>query len=281
MIHVARCKREHDDGKVCRDFRGSPLIVPRNGKPEEAVAYRRASSFGDCLDDKSNLGPWGQANAVRGGLRRPELVMRFASEDDGWVSADSKRAVRKTLEEMTTAGGGDAKSIVGTSLHTFTERQDRGEKIDLIPEQYRADLAAYEYATRDFTHLLIERFMVLDQYRIAGTPDRVSFVPYPDPDGNVRNRIVDLKTGSIDYPSKMAIQLGVYAHSETYDPETYERGTIGEVDKGWAVIIHLPAGTGQASLVWLDIRTGYEAVSLADRVKTWRSVKNLTVPISV
>lgn len=51
-----------------------------------------------------------------------------------------------------------------------------------------------------------------------------------------------------------------------------------DVDLERAIIIHLPAGTGQCTLHWVDINAGWEAVQLAAKVRDWRARKGLTEP---
>ena len=119
--------------------------------------------------------------------------------------------VEKAVEHSTAA------ATTGTSLHALTERLDRGQKLGAVPEPYGADLKAYEKATAGIEWTDIETFRVLDGWRVAGTADRVGRI-----DGTLV--IADIKTGSIDYPLKFAMQLAVYARSLPYDIGTDTRG---------------------------------------------------------
>jgi hypothetical protein len=110
---------------------------------------------------------------------------------------------------------------------------------------------------------------VLDKYKIAGTPDRL--VEY-----NGELFIADIKTGRIDHPTNIAIQLAIYANGLPYDTATASRGTWGEVNKDKAIIIHLPAGTGTCTLVWIDIKEGLKGLQLAMKARKWRDQKGLT-----
>ena len=91
---------------------------------------------------------------------------------------------------------------------------------------------------------------------------------------------MDIKTGSIDYPHKMAMQLAMYARSINYDIATDTRHpdkTPVELNRG--VIIHLPAGQGRCELVEIDIAKGWGACLIARQVWSWRDTKGLTQPL--
>jgi hypothetical protein len=92
--------------------------------------------------------------------------------------------------------------------------------------------------------------------------------------------ISDLKTGSISYPNKIAMQLAVYAHGLPYDPATATRGTWGDVNQEKGIIVHLPAGSGKCELHFVDIKQGWKGIELAMKVRTFRdSKKSLVTPI--
>ena len=112
---------------------------------------------------------------------------------------------------------------------------------------------------------------MLDKYKIAGTPDRV--IEYKG-----EKFIADIKTGRIDHPNNIAIQLAIYANGSPYDVATGRRGSWGDISKDKAVIIHLPAGTGLCKLVWIDIKEGWKGVQFAMKVRKWRDKKGLVTP---
>ena len=126
-------------------------------------------------------------------------------------------------------------------------------------------------STKQLNNLFIEQFCVLDKYKIAGTPDRI--VEYKG-----ERFIADIKTGRIDHPNNIAIQLAIYANGNPYDIATGRRGTWGDVNKDKAIIIHLPAGTGLCKLVWIDIAEGWKGVQFAMKVRQWRDKKGLATP---
>ena len=176
----------------------------------------------------------------------------------------------KLVEDAMEAAGATTQATIGTAIHTLTEKYDRGEDLGVIPEDYVADIQAYADATKDFKNVFIEQFCVLDKYKIAGTPDRV--VEYK---GELF--ISDLKTGSISYPNKIAMQLAVYAHGLPYDPATATRGAWGGVNQEKGIIVHLPAGSGKCELHFVDIKQGWKGIELAMKVRTFRDTKKSLV----
>jgi hypothetical protein len=251
--------------EVPRNRWGQPMIVPPGGgKP---VAYARASSFTDVLEDRSNLEKWKVRMAVKGLALRPDLLLAATV-----TSLDERGELNKISEQAIEAAGGGSAASIGTSLHSLTEMLDRGHIPPIVPPQYDAVLAAYMAATKPFTMDHIERFMVCDDLRIAGTPDRV-----------MGGMIGDLKTGGSDakYLGKHAGQLAIYAHSQFYDPATGERTPIDNVNQEHGVIFHAPAGQGRCDLYEVNLVLGWEAVLLAVKVREWRKTKGLIEPYSL
>lgn len=250
---------------IPRDRFNRPMVLPPNGgKP---VSYTRCTTYVGCLEDTYNLGQWMQRMVAIGLASRPDLLLAVSAH------SDDKAKLNKIVDDAREAAAANAAATTGTALHALTERIDRGQDVGVIPEQYKPDLAAYEKATASLTALMIEQFCVDDDLRIGGTPDRV--VEFEG-----ANYIADVKTGSIEYGAlKIAMQLAVYAHCRAYDHHTGQRTDLPNVSTERAIVIHLPAGTGTAELVWVDIKTGWEAVQVATQVRDWRKRKGLLVPL--
>jgi hypothetical protein len=246
--------------EISRDRYGRPLVVPPDGG--RRVPYRRTTTFSSVLEDTFGLQLWKLRQAVIGMGQRPDLVLAASATDP----ADKNRLneiVEKATEHAT------ASATTGTSLHALTERLDRGQKLGAIPEPYGADLKAYEKATAGIEWTDIECFRVLDGWQVAGTADRIGRI------GGVL-AVADIKTGSIDYPQKFAMQLALYAHSLPYDIATDTRGTAQlDLSLNYGVIIHLPAGEGRCQLYRVDIAKGWEACLLARKVWDWRATSGL------
>lgn len=267
--------------EVPRDRFGKPLIIPPGGG--RPVPYYRASSFGDVLDDKSNLEKYLRRMAVKGLTLKPELHLAVST-----TPLTEKWKLNQIVEQAIEAAGGGAKASVGTSLHTLTEMLDRGQPLPPYPAGYRPLLEAYVAATKPFTHHCIEEFVVCDDLGVAGTPDRVSWLteqvefeapPFYLVPGTLR--IGDLKTGGHpDYLGKYATQLAIYAHSHLYNPATGERRPIHDtlrVDQDWGVIFHAPSDSEKCDLYAVDLQAGWEGALLAADVRKWRKRKGLAV----
>lgn len=251
------------DAEIERDRWGRPLVVPPGGgKP---VPYTRCTTYVDALDSKEGLMRWRSRMTALGLAARPDLALAVQSTDP-----DDKTALDSVVEQALDAAKASAAATTGTALHQLTERVDEGGTLDglALPDEHRASMDAYRRATGHLEWSAVEQFRVHDELRIGGTADRVAVV-----DG--ASVICDIKTGSIDYPGKFAMQLAVYAHSTIYDPATAQRHSDAppmDVERG--LIIHLPAGEGECTLHWIDLQAGWSAVELAGRVREWRSKAN-------
>lgn len=244
--------------EVSRDRWQRPLITPPGGG--KAIAYTRCTTFVGCLEDTYSLSRWQQRMVATGLSMRPDLQLAVSAHKD------DKGKLDKICEDATEAAAAHGKATIGTALHALTERIDRGLDVGVIPDAYKADLAAYEQATKDLVATHIEQLTVDDALQVAGTPDRV--VKFQG-----KRYIADVKTGTLDYGAgKIAMQLAVYARSQTYDHVTNTRSDHG-ADLKRAIIIHLPAGEGICRLVWVDIEAGWHAVALARKVREWRKKK--------
>lgn len=264
--------------EIDRDYLSRPLVIPPDGgKPK---AYTRCTTYVDCLDDKFKLGEWQQRMVAIGLSQRNDLLLAVASlapdlmRPSDEVSPETKKRATAIVDKAREAAAASAAATTGTALHALTERLDRGQSLGVIPHTARADLAAYEAATKPLTALHVERFMVNDELRIGGTPDRIV-------DFEGRTYIADVKTGSVDYAAlKIAMQLAVYAHSRLYDIPSGRRSDVPQLDQQRAIVIHLPAGKGECSLRWVDIAAGWEAVAVATQVREWRRRRDLMSVLS-
>lgn len=263
-----------------RDRWGRPLITPPEGG--DPVAYQRVTTFVGALEDTYHLSLWAQRMVALGMTRRRDLVLAASaiSDPDDKIQ---KRNLNDIAKQAKDAAQGSAAAITGTAIHAFTERIDRGEQLTDVPEEHAPDLEAYRGITTGLVALGIEGFCVCDGLRVGGSYDRIyqftdlflgryadkhgAPLTYPGADGQAGQKvkagdvvIADLKTGNVDYGlGKIAMQLGVYAHSEDYDHTLGTRTPLaGGPSKEWALVIHLPAGMGSARLLWVNIAAGWQ-----------------------
>jgi hypothetical protein len=263
---------------------GNTVQCPKcKGVGYKTKLYSRCTSFVGVLDDRSALEKW-QKRIVLVGLatdtsRVDELKL---------VSPDDREVLDAFAAWAFEAGDGHEKARKGTDLHKLSEYVDQGEPLPAelwnedaqawrpVTLQDRADMAAY-VRTRDelgLVYLDRELFVVNDEYAIGGTFDGLAGNYVLDGEHLCqkcdRPLIVDLKTGRTDYgQGKMAQQLAVYAHGSRYDPATGERTPL-DACPHVGVIIALPQGTGEATVLLLDLERGWQAVQLSARVREYR-----------
>lgn len=227
--------------EIPRDRFGRPQIVMPDGKP---AYYTRCTTLVGSYEDQFNLQKWMQRMVATGLSMRPDLQTAVHAHKD------DKRELDRICEQAREAANASAAATTGTALHSLTEQVDRGQPIEALPEHITDDLDAYRVATADLEPVFIEQMMVYDDWKVAGTPDRV--VEFEG-----RRYIADLKTGSVDFGAgKIAAQLAVYAHSSIYTGDTSRAAHGADLDR--ALVIHLPAGTGTCEVKWINIRAGWE-----------------------
>lgn len=255
-----------------RDRWGRPLVAhPQTGK---RVPYMRVTTLAGTLEDTYNLSRWQQRMVAEGLSLREDLLLAAAAH-----RGDRER-INAVCEQAIEAAKGTAAATTGTALHALTDSYDRGE-LDLatIPGTHRADVEAFAHATRELGVAGIEVFGVLDEYELAGTCDRI----YEYPKGSGRYFIGDTKTGSVDWGAgKIAMQLAIYSRMTGYDLATHTRAAARRPNLGISqdlgIVVHLPAGSGTAELLWVDLNRGWHSVKLAREVRAWRKVTGWLTP---
>jgi hypothetical protein len=252
-----------------RDRFGRYLITPPDGGKRQA--YTRATTIAETLDDRYNLEAWKVRMTALGIVSRPDLYAAIAS-----TPTDDKGALNRLCDQAREAAAGSAGANLGTALHRFTERINRGEQLT-VPPPWDADIAAYlETLTvheLDIDARFLERIVVLHEYKIAGTFDLL-----------LNGHIADLKTGqTLDYSwPAIAMQLAIYAHADNlYNPDDDTQEPMPPVNQETAYVIHLPAGKAECSIHEVDLVAGWEAVQRALWVRDWRKRRNLTQPYKI
>lgn len=287
-----------------RDRWGRPLITPPEGG--DPIAYQRVTTFVSALEDTYHLNLWSQRMVVLGMADRRDLqlaALAIADPDD----RNAKKTLNDISKQAKDAAAGSAKATIGTALHSYSERIDRGQDLGNVPAEYLPDLEAYRKITTGLESAGIEGFCVRDDLRVGGSYDRIyrftvefldAYAAYHGhrlhyPGRDALGRLVagagpevqpgdavigDVKTGNIDLGmGKICMQLGTYANSLDYDHTIGTRTPlVGNPSKEWGVIVHLPAGSGAARLVWADLASGWAVAStLARGVHEWRKRKDL------
>lgn len=255
------------DGDVPRDRWKRPLIVPPGGG--EMVPYTRCTTLVGAIDDTHGLMAWKSRMTAIGLSERPDLLLSVVA------NKTDKRELDVITEKAMEAAQAGAAANTGSALHILTETVDRGEELPPLPDTARRDLDAYKRATAHLEPVAIEKFVVQDTLRAAGTTDRIYRL-------GGQLYIGDTKTGSIELGIlKIAAQLATYANSFGYDIADGSRHDLG-VSLDWGLIVHLPAGKADCSIHWVNLRVGWHAAQLAYTVREIRKnkFKNLTAPFT-
>lgn len=238
---------------------GRYQIVPQDA--EKSKAHTRITNFAKKLEDEFNLTMWKQRMVLLGTAQRSDIaVAALASNDD-------KRELDRLAEAAMEAAKANVARETGSALHRLAERVDRGEIIDL-PEPWGADITAYQALLERLaiTVELIEEVVVCPNLGLAGRFDRTVLI-----DG-VRY-IADLKTGAdLSYSwGSIAVQLALYAGARTiYDPAKQRHLPMPQCDQSRALVIHLPAGQGEATPYWVNLEAGRRGIDLVCDVLEWR-----------
>ena len=257
------------------DFRranGAPMIVDKDGKN---VRLSRPSSWGKILDDENALVNWKIDRAAQGVASDKALQARYAAVKD------DDRNTFKTLRELAiNAGKGEQSADIGTALHAMSCRWEDPDDDFQPPEEYAKSLRVYMdklhecYLVSD----LFEYHVVNLKMGCAGTADRLykTTGPVMTPDGEIHPAgtlfVGDLKTGKkLDYSLPgYTVQMALYADGEFYDVVNDVFLPTPPINRDWGILVHLPAGQEQCSLIWVDLGVGEWGAQLVDQVKQWR-----------
>lgn len=251
------------ESAIARDRWDRPLIIPPDGEGKP-VAYRRASTVAEVLEDHYGLDMWRRRLTAEGLARRPDLVQA--------IHTASKKEVGEICEEAFLYAGGDTASRNGSTMHALTDALDKGEDLPQgLPSHIVAMLEKYEEAMKRFRYLDGERFVVQDRIKVAGTYDRRL---YDEVTGETI--IGDLKTGQslAHLALKTPAQVAVYAAGVHYDLDGEREPHGASKDRG--LLIHLPWTDNPSEAVcelrWLDLRIGRKAIMEAFRVERFRKM---------
>src|SRR5262245_1123897 len=251
-----------------RDRWGRYVIPdPDTGKKR---TWMRATTFAKTLSDMYGLGKWQERMVAKGVSLRSDLYALAAATPVAdetkfdKICADAKEAAKAT-----------SGANLGTALHAFTEQIDMGQKIE-VPAPWDADIAAYQAALAEakirVDRQWIERIVLVPQYGVAGTLDRIVWAL------DQGRTVADVKTGKdLSYSwCEISIQLALYANAtHTYDLATGDIVPMPEVNQDKALVFHLPVGQGRCEIHEVDIKAGWEAAYWARIVRDWRARKNI------
>lgn len=275
---------------------GIPMKRGRYALPDpftgEERTWQRVTNFISAMDDSFALRQWRERRLAFGLGQRPGLVALASSltlddEDKG----DMDSVIGRAMD----AAGANEGADMGTALHTFTARLDRGElrQVD-VPEPYLADLDAYLNVMMlrgiERPAEFIERTTCVTQYNggVVGTFDRLvrtigRLCQWCEP-GSVLH-VADLKTGQkeLEYGQlKAAMQLHCYALGAETRLWDHDRrawvATADDVCQHVGLLVCLPVGSAECTLHRVNLEAGRVGALLADQVHAFRrGAKPVTV----
>ena len=243
--------------------------------------WTRATTFAKSISDTYTLNMWGRRMSIKGLSQRPDLLALAAA-----TPLEDRERLNKIAEDAAEHAGSKSGASLGTALHAFCEQVDGGQS-PFIPSPWDADVAAYR-ASMDAAHLgvadnMIERLVIVPQFDVAGTLDRIVVLPEPCEQCGLSLRIADLKTGrDLSYGwLEISVQLALYAHAGALwnaGTKSYEVTGIDQLCRCSAVVMHLPVGEAKCTLYDVDIQIGWEMADLCHQVRLARKRRDLASP---
>lgn len=259
------------------------------GHRKDIEKYGRTSSAGKNLSGSGDgLAMHKAAMAAIGVLMSPEASSEittlineyngdpyYAGRDGGTQSGKSRllAAVNKAAD----VAGASSKAAQGTEMHKLGELVNRGQVPTLVREVMKPHLDQYQRSVAPIKFLAQEFLVIHDDLKKAGSIDYLMELPagLTTPDGIKHDEPLvvagDLKTGqwAVRYPATVYAQLAGYGTGLRYDQETNTRSPLHErISDRWAVLVHYPLADDnpQVRFYWVDMRLGYEAALLNNRL---------------
>jgi hypothetical protein len=262
------------NGQIRRDRWGRYLLPhPETGKEQ---AWTRVTTLSSTLADRFGLEKWMQRNIVYGIGQRQDLYARAAA-----AKLEDKDTLTQIVDAAQAAAADKAGANLGSAIHQFTERIDRGEALT-VPAPYDKDIVAYLAAidAADIAVVVgwVEKVVCIPELEVVGTLDRLVEGPWVP----AKPRIADVKTGKdvVRYGmTEIALQLALYAHASYWWTGNGWQPMNAPIDQDKGIVIHLPVGQGTCTLYEVDLQAGWDAVRLAVDVRAWRKRKDLAQQI--
>lgn len=238
---------------------------PHGGK---AKGHTRATTFAGALDDPGGLTTWRHRLLVRGLCSTDDLVAAVrAAGNDG-------RALDPHIATALHLAGEKLAADVGSALHLAIEHAVAGTG-ETPPAPWDADVRAAMNAMADAGWTvdpdLSERCTYVGEYGVIGRADQFVAGHWGD-----ELRILDYKTGGHAERLSYAIQLAIHANASHWwqlDGDGWE--TAEAVDRRVGYIVHVPAGTGTAQIIPVDLAAGWELAKAAHLVREARTAKSV------
>lgn len=264
----------------------------------QKVPWTAVSTFLGALKDGEGLIKWTARMIVTGLGMDEALWVRAAGTEPG-----DTRALDQIAEDAKRSAGAFRGANLGTALHGFQERIDRGVA-PRVPAKYASDLEAYtaEMANQGLTSdtKYLERFVLIPQYQLIGRIDGAWWRYAGETIGGPFRELYlgdrKMKQSAKSWYEECC-QLGLYSlATHFYDPETNTTEpitpefvdqplTVGAHENmaPWnmndGVIIHAPAGSGTVQTYWANLNLGRRVASVAHALRCLRAEKGYIRPM--
>ena len=244
--------------------------------------YTRTTTFVDAIDDKKMLYDWKARNTLLG-IAKDDSIIQAVREVEDPDSSEGRQALNRLSERAQKTVDADMGAKQGDALHKITEDHHTKGDPGFVPPFLEPAFEAYLKLMEGFEVVECETFVVIDDYGVAGTFDRLMLTP----DGKLV--IGDLKSGRVDFGlAKMGRQVAGYSRGKRYCPFTFKRTPLEfngmTVDQELGYIIHVPiekkAGE-QAQMIPMDLNAGWAEWPLCQQIREARKRKIVGDPIRV
>jgi hypothetical protein len=266
-----------------KDRYGRPVMPhPLTG---EKRPWTRVTTIVETLEDKYNLNVRDQRLVAYGVGARDDIYDLAASAD----GPDDKGTLDEVVKKAKAVAFEDLKSNIGTALHGFTQKVDRGDKNVRIPKRHQKRLQQYVDATGsagiEFIPDLIEIIVINPELEYIGTMDRGVFWRRHGLKVSTRPIAYDIKSGNLNFAMlKAAQQLAAYANAtHKWNPEAKVWEPL-EMNRDTGLILHLPGTEDEEpTLHQVDLIAGYELLQKSIEVREIRRSrgKGLFKPVPI
>lgn len=212
--------------------------------------------------------------------RKGKLVVGQLATLESAAFGEFKRGMNEVVEALLERGGVHEKANKGTDLHRLCQLYNEvgidavGDLLTAgtITPADMADIEAYARALDAAGIKVLENevMVVNDEAKRAGRLDLILMARLPGSKRATR-MVADIKTGSIDYGTKIPMQLEAYASSQGYDPEKPSERRDLRLSRTKALLIHLPQGQAECHIYVVDLGTGRVGNGIATQVRKFRN----------
>lgn len=253
------------DGRALRESRWGQYVL-RHPQTGEWKTWQRATTFISMAEYAGEgLTDYQIRHALAGLVRRPDLLVAAAKlslpdkhRDDKDRQDELKGQWKEIAQAAHEESGGNIAAQNGDEIHAATEFVDRGNQVDdlptahVMPDGRVVDLSRWRKHVEAYLELkaeagietfpeLVERQVVNSDYGVAGTFDRLVLIKLKG-EREPRWRVLDVKSGDVDFRDKFGRQMYLYATADgmwNEKDDTYDQ-LPDDIDTEVGLVVHIP-----------------------------------------